>query len=96
MVSTEMAWRATSPFGESTRRYANENGLTVKRGPFEGMIYTDGAIGKANHLSSKPIGSYEPAAANFLGERAAGPTNSSSTSVPARASSAWGWLAWLR
>jgi hypothetical protein len=47
-----------------------ENGLTVRRGPFEGMTFTDQAVGKANHLSSKLIGSYEPAVADFLGKQA--------------------------
>jgi hypothetical protein len=63
-------WRATSPFGPATSRYVEENGLTVKRGPFEGTVFVDQAVGKANHLSSKLIGSYEPAVTAFLGEQA--------------------------
>jgi hypothetical protein len=69
-VRPRWLWRRTSPFGPSTSRYVNENGLTVRRGPFEGMTFIDQAVGKANHLSSKLIGSYEPDVANFLGEQA--------------------------
>ena len=65
-------WRRTSPFGASTSRYVHENGLTVRRGPFEGMTVIDEAVGKANHISSKLIGSYEPDVASFLGEHAPG------------------------
>jgi hypothetical protein len=36
------------------------------------MKFIDEAVGKANHLSSKLIGSYEPDIASFLGEQAAG------------------------
>jgi len=34
------------------------------------MVFIDEAVGKANHLSPKLIGSYEPDVADFLGEQA--------------------------
>ena len=63
-------WRATSPFAESTERYIEENGLRVKRGPFESMAYVEEAVGKANHLASKLAGAYEPAVCDFMAEQA--------------------------
>jgi hypothetical protein len=63
-------WRRTSPFGEATSRYVSEHGLAVKHGPFKGMLFTDRAVGKANHLGAKLLGAYEPAVVTFIGEQA--------------------------
>jgi hypothetical protein len=65
-------WRATSPLGRPTTRYIAENGLTVKRGPFEGLEFGNDSPARVNYLSAKLAGTYEPEVVAFLREHAQG------------------------
>jgi hypothetical protein len=53
-------WLRTHAAGRITARYVRENGLTVKRGTFEGLTYSQAAVGHIGALSAKLCGSYEP------------------------------------
>lgn len=61
-------WRATSPFGKPTTRLVEENGLEVRRGPFQGMKLSENSLGHANYLAAKILGTYEPEVVGFLAE----------------------------
>lgn len=63
-------WRATSPFGKPTTRLVEENGLEVRRGPFEGTKFSENSLGHANYLASKILGTYEPEIVAFLADHA--------------------------
>lgn len=52
-------WLRLDPIGKSTRRYLNENGLTIKRGYAKGIVYPPEAIARIGFLSTKLIGAYE-------------------------------------
>jgi hypothetical protein len=52
-------WKLTSPAGAPTLRFVEQHGLTVLRGPFAGMRYPASAVGRANYLGAKLLGSYE-------------------------------------
>ena len=59
-------WRLTSPFGRPISRYVREQGLAVKRGPFQGLAYPKSSLGHTNYLSAKLAGAYEPGVVEFL------------------------------
>lgn len=52
-------WLRLDPIGRSTRRYLQDNDLTVKRGYVEGIRYPKRAIARIGFLSTKLIGAYE-------------------------------------
>lgn len=52
-------WLRLDPIGRSTRRYLDENDLTVKRGYAEGITYPESAVARIGFLSTKLIGAYE-------------------------------------
>lgn len=64
------AWRLSSPYGKPTSRFADENGLAVLRGEFEGLGFPPSALGHTNYLGAKLIGTYEPPVISFLCEQA--------------------------
>ena len=49
----------TSNTAEMTRAYVEQHGLTVRRGPLEGLTYPLDLVGKVDALVPKLIGSYE-------------------------------------
>lgn len=53
-------WRRTSPFGWPTTKFVEEYGLEIRYGPFTGVAYPKQAIGRANYLTAKLLGTYEP------------------------------------
>jgi len=63
-------WRASSHYGEPTSRYVSERGLSISRGPFEGLEFPQEAVGHTNYLAAKLAGSYEPPVVSFLAGQA--------------------------
>jgi hypothetical protein len=59
-------WQRINPRGRITRCYVDEQGLTVRHGPFAGMIYPAGAVGRVGFLPAKLLGSYELELAPYL------------------------------
>ena len=59
-------WQRINPRGRITRSYVGEQGLTVRHGPFAGMIYPRSAVGRVNFLPAKLLGSYELELAPYL------------------------------
>src|SRR5688500_985732 len=53
-----LTWRRR-PIAGPTRRFAKRHGLSVRRGPFHGMTYPESAVGLAEQLVPKLLGSYE-------------------------------------
>jgi hypothetical protein len=53
-------WLRTHAAGRVTARYVRDNGLTVKRGPFAGLTYSQAAVGHVGFIPAKLCGSYEP------------------------------------
>lgn len=47
------------PVARPTRRFVRRHGLTVQAGPFAGMKYPRSAVGRAEQLVPKLLGSYE-------------------------------------
>jgi hypothetical protein len=52
-------WLRLDPIGRSTRRYLEQNDLTIKRGYCEGITYPPEAVARIGFLSTKLIGAYE-------------------------------------
>ncbi len=59
-------WQRINPQGRITKRYVDEQGLTVRHGPFAGMIYPRGGVGRVAFLPAKLLGSYELELAPYL------------------------------
>ena len=53
-----VGWRRL-PVARPTRRFVRANGLRVGAGPFAGMTYPRAAVGRAEQLAAKLLGSYE-------------------------------------
>jgi hypothetical protein len=51
-------WRRL-PVARPTRRFVRKHGLRVQSGPFAGMTYPESAVGRAEQLVAKLLGSYE-------------------------------------
>lgn len=56
----QWAWERLNPSGKATARFVSEHGLTVRYGPFAGMVYPADAVGRVAVLPSKLLGTYEP------------------------------------
>ena len=61
-------WLRVNPLGRVTRRFVDQCGLTVRRGPFAGMNYPRSAVGRASYLPAKLLGAYESELNSFLGD----------------------------
>jgi hypothetical protein len=57
-VRERVIW-PTSREAEMTRAYVERHGLTVRRGPFQGLTYPADLVGRVDALVPKLIGSYE-------------------------------------
>jgi predicted O-methyltransferase YrrM len=53
-----LRWRRL-PVARPTRRFVRRHGLRVQGGPFAGMTYPSSAVGRAEQLVAKLLGSYE-------------------------------------
>ena len=57
-VTHLLRWRRL-PVARPTRRFVRQHGLQVAAGPFAGMTYPSFAVGRAEQLVAKLLGSYE-------------------------------------
>lgn len=53
-----LRWRR-SPVARGTRRFVRHHGLTVRGGPFKGMIYPKFAVGRGELVVAQLLGAYE-------------------------------------
>jgi hypothetical protein len=58
VVRERVVW-PTSREAEMTRAYVERHGLTVRRGPFQGLTYPPDLVGRVDALVPKLVGSYE-------------------------------------
>lgn len=52
-------WTRVNPVGRLTRQHVSRYGLTVRRGPFEGLRYPAAAVARTAFLIPKLVGTYE-------------------------------------
>lgn len=60
-------WQLT-PMGSRIAPFVAKHGTSVRRGPFEGMIYPMSLVGHANTLAAKLMGAYETELSESIGE----------------------------
>lgn len=61
-------WLRVHAVGRVTARFVKEYGLTVRRGPFEGLRFPEGAVGHVGFVPAKLLGSYESAVVATLAD----------------------------